>query len=153
MDDKQKKYDCILNAITTVDSKHLFLLTHKETNGKIEIYVDQPPTVIIKRMKEIIQGKRDKLYLTRGKRNIYISYIGNDKWKLFYRLDEIYKFEYNGGFPMDNKQSVECGEWQYSPQENIAICSECRYEHYLGTYHQYATNYCPNCGQKMKPIN
>ena len=50
---------------------------------------------------------------------------------------------------MDNKQY---GEWQYSPQEDIAICSECRYEHYLGTYHQYATNYCPNCGQKIKPI-
>ena len=51
---------------------------------------------------------------------------------------------------MDNKQY---GEWQYSPQEDIAICSECGYEHYLGIYHQYATNYCPNCGQKMKPIN
>ena len=44
-------------------------------------------------------------------------------------------------------------EWQYSPLENIAICSKCRYEHYLGTYHQYATNFCPNCGQKMKQIN
>ena len=44
------------------------------------------------------------------------------------------------------------GEWEYSPQENIAICSECKYEHYLGTYHQYATNYCPNCGTKMKPV-
>ena len=51
---------------------------------------------------------------------------------------------------MDNKHY---GEWQYSPQEDIAICSECGYEHYLGTYHQYATNYCPKCGQKMKPIN
>ena len=53
---------------------------------------------------------------------------------------------------MDNKKSIECGEWQYSPLEDIAICSKCRYEHYLGTYRQYATNYCPNCGQKMKPI-
>ena len=44
-------------------------------------------------------------------------------------------------------------EWQYSPLENIAICLKCRYAHYLGTYHQYATNFCPNCGQKMKPIN
>ena len=50
---------------------------------------------------------------------------------------------------VDNKQY---GERQYSPQEDIATCSECGYEHYLGTYHQYATNYCPNCGQKMKPI-
>ena len=28
---------------------------------------------------------------------------------------------------MDNKHY---GEWQYSPQEDIAICSECGYEHY-----------------------
>ena len=41
------------------------------------------------------------------------------------------------------------GEWKYSPQENIAICSICGEEHYLGTYHQFATNFCPNCGSKM----
>ena len=50
-------------------------------------------------------------------------------------------------------KSIKYGEWKYSPLESIAICSECGYEHYLGMYHQYATNYCPNCGQKMNPIN
>jgi len=43
-------------------------------------------------------------------------------------------------------------QWGYSPQENVAICEGCGYEHYLGTYHQYATNYCPNCGEKMKAV-
>lgn len=42
------------------------------------------------------------------------------------------------------------GEWKYSPRENITICSKCGYEHYLGTYHQFATNYCPNCGDDMR---
>ena len=41
-------------------------------------------------------------------------------------------------------------EWKYSRKENIATCKNCSYEHYLGTYHQYATNYCPKCGSKMK---
>lgn len=40
-------------------------------------------------------------------------------------------------------------EWEYCRKENIATCKHCSYEHYLGTYHQYATNYCPNCGSKM----
>lgn len=40
-------------------------------------------------------------------------------------------------------------EWKYSPKEDIATCKSCSYEHYLGTYHQYATNFCPNCGAKM----
>lgn len=41
-------------------------------------------------------------------------------------------------------------EWKYSRKENIATCKNCSYEHYLGTYHQYATNYCPKCGCEMK---
>ena len=42
------------------------------------------------------------------------------------------------------------GEWKYSPKENIATCKMCSYEHYLGTYHQYARNFCPNCGADMR---
>ena len=45
------------------------------------------------------------------------------------------------------------GEWQHSPLDDIAVCSNCNYEHYLGTYQQYATNYCPKCGKKMRAIN
>lgn len=44
------------------------------------------------RMKEIVDGKRDKLYLTKGMRNINVSYLGNDKWQLFDEID-IYEFE------------------------------------------------------------
>ena len=47
-----------------------------------------------------------------------------------------------------------CGyEMTYKESYGEYVCEECGYEHYLGTYHQYATNYCPNCGQKMKQIN
>lgn len=44
-------------------------------------------------------------------------------------------------------------EWKYSRKENIATCKNCSYEHYLGTYHQYATNYCPKCGSKMHQLD
>lgn len=40
---------------------------------------------------------------------------------------------------------IKHGKWEYSNIEDTAICSVCGYEHYLGTYHQYATNGCPNC--------
>ena len=44
------------------------------------------------------------------------------------------------------KIKKEKGQWLYSPKDDTAICSNCNYEHYLGTYHQFATNFCPNCG-------
>ena len=37
------------------------------------------------------------------------------------------------------------GHWKYSTTENCAICSECGAEHYLGAYHQFDKNGCPNC--------
>ena len=40
---------------------------------------------------------------------------------------------------------IKHGKWECSNIEDTAICSVCGYEHYLGTYHQYATNGCPNC--------
>ena len=40
-------------------------------------------------------------------------------------------------------------EWKYSYKENIAECGNCGNEHYLGTYRQFATNFCPKCGTKM----
>ena len=43
-------------------------------------------------MKEIVAGKRDKLYLTRGMRDIDVSYLGNNKWQLFDEFD-VYEFE------------------------------------------------------------
>ncbi len=46
--------------------------------------------------------------------------------------------------------AVVRGEWKYCRKENIATCKNCSYEHYLGTYHQYATNFCPNCGADMR---
>ena len=42
------------------------------------------------------------------------------------------------------------GEWLYNYKEDTATCSNCKYEHYLGAYREYSTNFCPNCGAKMK---
>lgn len=89
---RPKYYDCTLDKITTEGSKNLFSLIWKETNTKIEKYVDQPSELILERMKEIVSGKRDKLYLTYGMRDIDVSYLGNNKWQLFDEFD-LFEFE------------------------------------------------------------
>lgn len=91
---KPKFYDCILNGIRTEGSKHLFVFTEKKTEGRnqIQIEVDQSSSLILERMKEIVAGERDKLYLTRGMRDIDVSYLGNNKWQLFDEFD-VYEFE------------------------------------------------------------
>lgn len=89
---RPKFYDCTLDGIVTEGSKHLFRLFWKKTNDKIEKEVDQPTELILERMKEIVSGKRDKLYLTNGMRDIDVSYLGNNKWQLFDEFD-IFEFE------------------------------------------------------------
>lgn len=42
------------------------------------------------------------------------------------------------------------GEWKYHYKSDIGVCSCCGYEYYLGTYRQYSTNFCPNCGADMR---
>lgn len=43
-------------------------------------------------------------------------------------------------------------KWEYCHLENTATCENCGYNHYLGTYHQYATKFCPNCGSEMEEV-
>lgn len=91
---KPKFYDCVLDSIRTEGSKNLFDFTEKKTKDRnsIQIEVDQSSSLILERMKEIVAGKRDKLYLTRGMRDIDVSYLGNNKWQLFDEFD-VYEFE------------------------------------------------------------
>lgn len=42
------------------------------------------------------------------------------------------------------------GEWKYSYKEDTGECSNCGYEHYLGTYRQFADDFCPSCGADMR---
>lgn len=42
------------------------------------------------------------------------------------------------------------GILKYSPLDDIALCSKCGEEIYLGAFHQFAHNYCPNCGAKLE---
>lgn len=94
MNYKPKFYYCILDGIRTEGSEHLFYLTERETDGRnqMQIEVDQPSDLIFERMKEVVSGKRDKLYLTRGMRDIDVSYLGDNKWQLFDEFD-IFEFE------------------------------------------------------------
>lgn len=73
---KPKFYDCSIEGIKCVKGKNLFVLHWKDSkdNGTMPIQVDQPSELILSRMKEIVDGKRSKLYLTRGMRDIDVSY-------------------------------------------------------------------------------
>lgn len=47
---------------------------------------------------------------------------------------------------MDKNVAVQKhGHLKYCPRENFALCSVCEGEIYLGMYHQFAHNCCPNC--------
>jgi len=63
-----------------------------DERNQIQIEVDQSSDLILERMKEVVSGKRDKLYLTRGMRDIDVSYLGDNKWQLFDEFD-IFEFE------------------------------------------------------------
>ncbi len=90
---KPKFYDCTIEGIKRINSKNLFILHWKDSkgDGTMPIQVDQPSELILNRMKEIVDGKRDKLYLTRGMRDIDVSYLGNNKWQLFDEFDILNK--------------------------------------------------------------
>lgn len=51
--------------------------------------------------------------------------------------------------PTIDAEPVKHGKWENCYQDNVVTCSFCKEEHYLGTYHQFAKNYCSNCGAKM----
>ena len=75
-----------------------------------------------------------------------LSVDGDDYNKALNRLAE---YETVGTIEEFKALKEKKSEWKYSRKENIATCKNCSYEHYLGIYHQYATNYCPKCGSKM----
>lgn len=52
--------------------------------------------------------------------------------------------------PAVDAVEVVRGRWEWYREENCVICSECKDVHYLGAYHQYSKNYCPNCGADMR---
>lgn len=52
--------------------------------------------------------------------------------------------------PTVDTEPIRYGVREHGYEENVAICSLCKEEHYLGTYHQYARSYCPNCEANMK---
>lgn len=91
---RPKVYDCTIDGIKSVKGKNLFVLHWKDSkgDGSMPIQVDQPSELILNRMKEIVNGKRDQLYLTRGMRDIDVLYLGDNKWQLYDEFD-FYEFE------------------------------------------------------------
>ena len=82
---RPKVYDCTIDGIKSVKGKNLFVLHWKDSkgDGSMPIKVDQPSELILNRMKEIVNGKRDKLYLTRGEILMFcISVIINGNYMM-----------------------------------------------------------------------
>ncbi|MFD0587762.1 hypothetical protein ACFQZE_07090 [Paenibacillus sp. GCM10027627] len=61
-------------------------------SGASYILVDESTQKIVDRMDDVIRGKRDKVYLSRGMRNIDIECLTSGKWQLFDEFD-IYQFD------------------------------------------------------------
>lgn len=91
---KPKFYNCTIEGIKCIEGKNLFVLRCKKDDKTLPIEVDQPSDLILSRMKEVADGKRSKIYLTRGMRDIDVSYLGDNKWQLFDEFD-VYEFEMN----------------------------------------------------------
>ena len=91
---RPKVYDCTIDGIKRIKGKNLFVLYWKDSkgDGSMPIEVDQPSELILNRMKEIVDGRRDKLYLTRGMRDIDVLYLGDNKWQLYDEFD-FYEFD------------------------------------------------------------
>lgn len=88
-------YDCTIEGIKCIKGKNFFILNKNGSDDEntITIQVDQPSELILSRMKEAVNGKRGTLYLTRGMRDIDVSYQGDNKWQLFDEVDT-YEFEF-----------------------------------------------------------
>lgn len=87
--------------------------------------------------------------LIKSFRKCYSGHVGmenSDNLMMFKSICSIINKEPSLG-KMYEKEDIFT-KWEYSEKENVAICKNCGYEHYLGSYHQYSTNYCPNCGAK-----
>ena len=77
---------------------------------------------------------------------------GKDKageWTKGYRSGLCAVMEEIEDMPTIDAVEVVHGRWEWCREENCVICSECKDEHYIGAFHQYSKNYCPNCGAKM----
>jgi len=93
---RQRFYHCILDSIKTYKKGTLFRLIWKETNDKMERYVDQSKETILDEMKEIVSGREDnKIFLTSGMTDIDMIYLGDNKWKLVVDRSDNYEFNIN----------------------------------------------------------
>ncbi len=94
---------------------------------------------------DIIVNEEEFLLSSKG-------FIDKDEmYKIMRHLAEkLYEYEEIGTVEeIKEFKDKSLSEWKYFRKENIAVCNNCSYEHYLGTYHQYERKFCPKCGSKM----
>jgi formylmethanofuran dehydrogenase subunit E len=54
------------------------------------------------------------------------------------------------GFNFYDFYDIEIKSWITSPKDDSVICPYCSNEHYLGSYREYAADFCPKCGKRVK---
>ncbi len=66
----------------------------------------------------------------------------------------IAQYLYNAGYRKQSEGSSARGEWVYSEIYCTYICSECEECASVDDFREpRLTNFCPNCGAKMKGVN
>ena len=63
------------------------------------------------------------------------------------RKDQINKGMHENVF---EDYDIEIKSWITSPKDDSVICPYCSNEHYLGSYREYAADFCPKCGKRVK---
>ena len=90
MNYQPKFFKCKTTTINRIGNKTVFKFGNGLGQTK-EISVDETIDRIKSRMDDVIQGKRDAVYLTNGMMNVNIDLLSNGNWQLFDEFD-IYEF-------------------------------------------------------------
>lgn len=93
MDYKPKYFKCKLKGIIQESCGSRFQFDEVNDDVALSyILVDESVNRINSRIQEVLQGTRDKVYLTYGMRNIDLEKTLDGKWQLFDEFN-IYEFE------------------------------------------------------------
>lgn len=87
-----KFYKCKLKGIVKESYGSKIQFEKIEDNSTLYILVDESVERIKNRIQDALTGKRDKVYLSHGMRNIDLEKTLTGKWQLFDEYD-IYEFE------------------------------------------------------------
>lgn len=87
-----KLYKRNLSGIIQESRGSRFQFEKTSDSGASYILVDESVQRIMDRIRDVINGKRDKVYLSHGMGNIDLELLSNGKWQIWDEFD-VYEFE------------------------------------------------------------